>query len=65
MKQLWDGPLNKIDDYRWEIPKTYNSGMRVPGLIYASSNLLEKIRRTRHRNRWLMSHFYRGLSAIR
>ncbi|MBU4047155.1 RtcB family protein, partial [bacterium] len=44
MKQFWDGPLNKIDDYRWEIPKTYNSGMRVPGLIYASSNLLEKIR---------------------
>jgi len=44
MKQVWEGPLNKIDDYRWEIPKTYNSGMRVPGLIYASSNLLEKIR---------------------
>jgi tRNA-splicing ligase RtcB len=44
MKQAWDGTLNKIDDYRWEIPKTYNSGMRVPGLIYASSNLLEKIR---------------------
>jgi tRNA-splicing ligase RtcB len=44
MEQSWGGPLNKIDDYRWEIPKTYNSGMRVPGLIYASSNLLEKIR---------------------
>ncbi len=44
MKQSWEGPLNKIDDYRWEIPKSYHSGMRVPGLIYASSNLLEKIR---------------------
>jgi len=44
MKQSWEGPLSKIDDYRWEIPKTYNSSMRVPGLIYASSNLLEKIR---------------------
>jgi hypothetical protein len=44
MKQPWDGPLNKIDDYRWEIPKSYHSGMKVPGLIYASSNLLEKIR---------------------
>jgi len=44
MKQSWQGPLNKIDDYRWEIPKNYHSGMRVPGLIYASSNLLEKIR---------------------
>lgn len=44
MKQSREIPLNKIDDYRWEIPKTYNSGMRVPGLIYASSKLLEKIR---------------------
>jgi len=44
MKQSWEGPLNKIDDYRWEIPKSYHSGMRVPGLVYASSNLLEKIR---------------------
>lgn len=44
MKQPCEVPLNKIDDYRWEIPKTHNSGMRVPGLIYASSKLLEKIR---------------------
>ncbi len=44
MKQSWDGPLNKLDDYRWEIPKNYLSGMRVPGLIYASSKLLEQIR---------------------
>jgi len=44
MKQLWNGPLNKIDDYRWEIPQDYHTGMRVPGLIYASSTLLEKIR---------------------
>jgi len=45
MKQSWKGPLNKIDDYRWEIPQDYASGMRVPGLIYASSKLLEMIRR--------------------
>jgi tRNA-splicing ligase RtcB len=40
----WDGPLKKIDDYRWEIPKEYKSGMRVPGLIYASEDMLESIR---------------------
>jgi tRNA-splicing ligase RtcB len=45
MKQSWKGPLNKIDEYRWEIPQDYASGMRVPGLIYASSKLLEMIRR--------------------
>ncbi|MCX7981883.1 MAG: RtcB family protein [Syntrophales bacterium] len=30
--------LRKIDDYRWEVPKT--GGMRVPGLIYTSEALL-------------------------
>ncbi|GAB4118116.1 MAG: intein-containing RctB family protein [Candidatus Caldatribacteriota bacterium] len=44
MKQSWDGPLNKLDDYRWEIPKNYLAGMRVPGLIYASPKLLKQIR---------------------
>jgi tRNA-splicing ligase RtcB len=40
----WDGPLKKIDDYRWEIPQEYKSGMRVPGLIYASEDMLDSIR---------------------
>jgi len=44
MKQSWNGPLHQLDDYRWEIPKSYLTGMRVPGLIYASSKLLEKIK---------------------
>jgi len=44
MKKTWNGPLNKIDDYRWEIPQNYSSGMRVPGMIYASKELLDKIR---------------------
>src|SRR3972149_10316703 len=37
------GPLEKIDDYRWRIPKGYKAGMRVPGLIYASRDMLENI----------------------
>jgi len=44
LKQSWEGPLNRIDDYRWEIPRSYRPGMRVPGLIYASPTLLGKIR---------------------
>ena len=40
----WQGQLIKIDDYRWEIPQNYKSGMRVPGLIYASQQMLESIR---------------------
>jgi tRNA-splicing ligase RtcB len=39
----WQGQLIKLDDYRWEIPQNYKTGMRVPGLIYASREMLESI----------------------
>ncbi|HNV48017.1 MAG TPA: RtcB family protein [Spirochaetota bacterium] len=32
--------LNKISDNCWEIPKRYKQGMRVPGRIYASEELV-------------------------
>lgn len=40
----WQGPLNKIDDYRWEIPQSYKPGMRVPGLVYADAAMLDVIK---------------------
>jgi tRNA-splicing ligase RtcB len=40
----WQGQLRKIDDYRWEIPKSYKSGMRVPGLVYADEAMLDVIK---------------------
>jgi tRNA-splicing ligase RtcB len=40
----WQGQLIKIDDYRWKIPESYKTGMRVAGLIYASKKMLESIR---------------------
>ncbi|MBE0431522.1 MAG: RtcB family protein [Dehalococcoidia bacterium] len=40
----WQRQLVKIDDYRWQIPQTYKTGMRVPGLIYASQEMLESMR---------------------
>jgi tRNA-splicing ligase RtcB len=40
----WEGKLNKIDDYRWEIPQSYKPGMRVPGLVYADEAMLEVIK---------------------
>ena len=36
--------LNRIDDYRWEIPQSYKAGMRVPGLIYADEGMLSHIK---------------------
>jgi len=40
----WQGQLTRIDDYRWEIPMSYKPGMRVPGLIYASEEMLDSIK---------------------
>jgi len=37
-------PLEKIDDYRWRIPKSYKPGMRVDGIVYADEKLLKDIR---------------------
>jgi tRNA-splicing ligase RtcB len=35
--------LKRINDYEWEIPKTYRQDMRVPVRIFATRRLLEKV----------------------
>jgi tRNA-splicing ligase RtcB len=35
--------LNKINDYLWEIPKSFRLDMRVPARIYADEKMLEQI----------------------
>lgn len=44
MSEVWEGPLEKIDDFHWRIPKSYKPGMRVDGIIYADEKLLKDIR---------------------
>ena len=44
MPNLWQGPLDKIDDYRFRVPKSYKNGMRVDGIIYADDKLIAGIR---------------------
>ena len=39
----WQGQLIKVDDCRWQIPANYKAGMRVPGLIYASREMLDSM----------------------
>jgi len=39
-------PLERIDDYTWRIPK-YKPGMRVPGVVFANRDLLEKMQTDR------------------
>ncbi|HSV31876.1 MAG TPA: RtcB family protein [Atribacteraceae bacterium] len=41
----WTGPLERLDDWRWLIPRRYKKGMRTEGLIYASESLIRDIRR--------------------
>ncbi len=43
-KGRFEGPLQRVNEYCWRIPKSYKSGMRVDGLIYADEPLMEKIR---------------------
>jgi tRNA-splicing ligase RtcB len=39
----WSGRMEKVDDYRWRIPKSYKPGMRVDGLIYADDQAPEQV----------------------
>ena len=39
-----DVPIEEIDDYHWQIPQSYKSGMRVPGMVFADNQLIEKIK---------------------
>jgi tRNA-splicing ligase RtcB len=39
----WKRILEKVDDERWLLPQDYKTGMRVPGLIFASEEMLEII----------------------
>src|SRR5512136_871527 len=43
MAAPYAGILNKIDDYRYEIPVAYKEGMRVPGIIYTSEDMLRHV----------------------
>ena len=42
--------IEKVDDYRWRIPKSYKQGMRVPAIIFADDQLIEKMKQDRTLN---------------
>jgi tRNA-splicing ligase RtcB len=43
MAKEWKKILQKLDEWRWVLPQEYKPGMRVPGLIYASEEMLEQM----------------------
>jgi len=44
---MWPGALEKVDQYRWRIPKSYKPGMRTDGIIYADDRMIEDVKRDR------------------
>ncbi len=43
-KSGFSGPLERVNDYLWRIPRSYKPEMRVDGLIYASDDLIDLLR---------------------
>ncbi|WP_400203343.1 RtcB family protein [Candidatus Methanomassiliicoccus intestinalis] len=40
----YEGPLEKIDDFRWKIPRGYKSGMNTDAVIYSGGEMLQALR---------------------
>ncbi len=45
MQEPWEGPLEKVSDFCWRIPKSYKQGMLVPGLIYIAEDAVPQMRK--------------------
>ena len=39
----WNGPLEKIDDYRWKIPRSYKECMNGDAVIFADEKMIKTI----------------------
>src|SRR5437763_9265551 len=44
-KDIYRGPLERVNDCCWRIPKAYKQGMRVDGLIFTSEAMLEQLQK--------------------
>ncbi len=44
MAQAYEGPLEKLDDHRWRIPRDRDCGMLTDGIVYADDVLIEDLR---------------------
>ncbi|MDP2948096.1 MAG: RNA-splicing ligase RtcB, partial [Chloroflexota bacterium] len=41
MTKNWKQILKRVDELRWELPRDYKPGMRVPGRVYASEQMMD------------------------
>ena len=44
MAQKWSGPVERIDEYRWRIPRKYKPEMHADGIVYASGEMMRGIK---------------------
>src|SRR5436309_2247687 len=44
MGDRWNGPLNKVDAFRYEIPRSYKPAMRTNGLVFIDDSMLPQLR---------------------
>jgi tRNA-splicing ligase RtcB len=42
-KEAYRGPLERVDECCWRIPKSYKQGMRVDGLIFTSEEMVDQL----------------------
>jgi len=40
----WTGPLNKVDAFRYEIPRSYKPAMRTNGEVFIDESMLPLLR---------------------
>ncbi len=44
MAKQYEGKIEKIDDYRWRLPRAESAGMNTDGILYADEVLFEELR---------------------
>ncbi len=40
----WSGPLEKVTDFKWRIPRSYRPEMRVDGIVFATEKMVGTLR---------------------
>jgi len=44
MSSAWSGQIERVDEYRWRIPRRYKPEMRADGIVYASGEMMREIK---------------------
>ncbi|OGS51203.1 MAG: hypothetical protein A3K65_00750 [Euryarchaeota archaeon RBG_16_68_12] len=45
MAEEWKGPTEKLDEFRYLIPRSYKPAMRTDGLIFADARMMEQVKK--------------------